>query len=332
MTSAGTVGTTWDVIGLGANSVDYVYMLPGYPQASGARAKMRVSAHFLTCGGQMVTALATCSRMGLRTKYIGITGTDDNGRRVREELGRWTIDLTDAIIRDVPNQFAVILVEEQSGERIVLWDRPDGLRLRERDVPAEVLLSTRVLHVDDVDQDAAIRAARLARDRGILVTSDIDRVNDLTEELVASVTFPMFAEHVPSALTGEDDPERALRKLRRRHDGLLCVTLGANGAMALDGDRVLYAPAFKVEAVDTTGAGDVFRGAFICALLEGRPPDDVLRFANAAAAVSCTRVGAINGVPSLEETIRVMTAESHLPPFRSSSEDPPGATDESSAV
>jgi sugar/nucleoside kinase (ribokinase family) len=314
MTSTGTANGTSDVVGLGANSVDYVYMLPGYPQASGARAKMRVSAHFLTCGGQMVTALATCSRLGLRTKYIGTTGTDDNGRRIREELGRWTIDVTDAIIRDVPNQFAVILVEEQTGERIVLWDRPDGLRLREREVPAEAFLSTRLLHVDDVDQDAAIRAARLARDRGIPVTSDIDRLNDLTEELVAGVTFPIFAEHVPPALTGEQDPERALRKLRRRHDGLLCVTLGANGAMALDGDRLLYVPAFKVDAADTTGAGDVFRGAFIWALLDGRPPEDVLRFANAAAAVSCTRVGAINGVPSVEETLCVMTAECHQPP------------------
>lgn len=313
MTSPGTSAGTWDVIGLGANSVDYVYMLPAYPQASGARAKMRVSAHFLTCGGQMVTALATCSRMGLRTKYIGTTGTDDNGRRIREELGRWTIDLTDAIIRDVPNQFAVILVEEQSGERIVLWDRHDGLRLREREVPAEVFLSTRVLHVDDVDQDAAIRAARLARDRGIVVTSDIDRLNDLTEELVASVSIPIFAEHVPPALTGEHDPERALRKLRRGHNGLLCVTLGANGAMALDGDRPIYLPAFQVDAADTTGAGDVFRGAFIWALLEARPPEEVLRFANAAAAVSCTRVGAINGVPSTEETLRMMT-DTHLPP------------------
>jgi len=306
MTSTGKADNTWDVIGLGANSVDYVYLLPAYPQASGPRAKMRVSAHFLSCGGQIATALATCSQMGLRAKYLGTTGTDDNGRRIREELGRRKIDLTDAIIRDVPNQFAVILVEEKSGERIVLWDRDERLQLRARELPAEVFLSTRVLHVDDVDQDAAIRAARLVRDRGVLVTSDIDRVTDLTEELVASVTVPIFAEHVPVALTGEHDPERALRKLRRVHDGLLCVTLGANGAMALDGDRPIYLPAFKVDAVDTTGAGDVFRGAFIYALLEGHPPAEVLRFANAAAAVSCTRVGAIDGVPSLDEARRLM--------------------------
>lgn len=298
--------TSWDVIGLGANSVDYVYVLPAYPQPSGSRAKMRVGAHFVSCGGQVATALACCARLGLRAKYIGVTGTDDNGRRIREELGRRTIDLTDAVIRDLPNQFAVILIDEQSGERIVLWDRDERLQLRDHELPPDALCATRILHVDDVDQEAAIRAARLAGTRGVVVTSDIDRATDLTMELVRSVTVPVFAEHVPRALTGEDDPERALRKLRREHPGLLCVTLGANGAVALDDDRFLRSPAFKVNAVDTTGAGDVFRGGFIYALLGGRSPMESLRFANAAAAVSCTRRGAMNGVPNLEEVTALL--------------------------
>ena len=71
--------------------------------------------------------------------------------------------------------------------------------------------------------------------------------------------------------------------------------------MALDEDGIHYAPAFQVEAVDTTGAGDVFRAGFIYAMLRGWPTDDILRFANAAAAVSCTRLGALGGIPSLEE-------------------------------
>ena len=149
-----------DVLGIGANSVDYVYLLPAYPEADGPNAKMRISSHSLSCGGQVATALCTCASMGLRTKYIGATGTDDNGRRLREELARWQIDLTDAVIRDVTNQFAVIMVDEHAGERIVLWDRHDGLALRPRELPPELLTATRVLHVDDVDQDAAIRAAR----------------------------------------------------------------------------------------------------------------------------------------------------------------------------
>jgi sugar/nucleoside kinase (ribokinase family) len=139
------------------------------------------------------------------------------------------------------------------------------------------------------------------------VTSDLDRVTDRTPELVASVTVPIFAEHVPAALTGESDPERALRKIRKHHAGLLCVTLGTSGAMALDGDRLVHEPAFAIDAVDTTGAGDVFRGAFICARLAGRPIDEVLQFANAAAAKSCTRLGAIAGVPTLADVQQLVT-------------------------
>ena len=68
---------------------------------------------------------------------------------------------------------------------------------------------------------------------------------------------------MPLALTGRKDPESALRHLRREHDGLLCVTLGHQGALALEGDRAIHVPAFRINAVDTTGAGDVFRGGFI---------------------------------------------------------------------
>ena len=82
---------------------------------------------------------------------------------------------------------------------------------------------------------------------------------------------------------------------------MLCVTLGEHGAIILDGDRLYEEPAFNVHAVDTTGAGDVFRGGFIYALIDGQPMDQALRTANAAAAVSCTRLGALNGVPALDE-------------------------------
>jgi sugar/nucleoside kinase (ribokinase family) len=297
---------SWDVLGIGANSVDYVYRLPAYPERDGPNAKMRISSHTLSCGGQVATALCTCAAMGLRAKYLGATGTDDNGRLIRDELARRGIDMTDAVIRDVTNQFAVIMVDESAGERIVLWDRHEGLSLRPRELADEVVTSARVLHVDDVDQEAAIRAARIARQAGVTVTSDIDRLTDRTGELVDAVTIPMFAEHVPPALTGEDDVERALRKLRRRHQGLLCVTLGPRGAVILDGDRLVHEPAVAIEAVDTTGAGDVFRGAFIVAFLRGEGAEASVRFANAAAAASCTRLGAINGVPTLEESVRLM--------------------------
>jgi sulfofructose kinase len=301
-----TQRTRWDVMAVGANSVDYVYRLPAPPQIHGPRAKMRIGRHLISCGGQATTMLATIAAMGLRGKYVGVTGNDDNGERIRRELKLLGLNIEDTIVRDVANPHAVILVDESSGERMVLWDRDDDLAMRPDEYPVDLVTSARVVHVDDTDQMAAIAVARAARLAGVPVTSDIDRLTNLTEELVAAVSMPMFAEHVPAALTGESDPERALRKIRRTHSGMLCVTLGPRGAILLVGDTLYAEPAPSVDAVDTTGAGDVFRGGFAYAWLKGDPPDEILRFANAAAATSCTRVGAINGVPSLEDALSLL--------------------------
>jgi sugar/nucleoside kinase (ribokinase family) len=267
--------------------------------------------------------------MGLRARYIGVTGDDENGALIRHELEVRGVDAEHAYVHHAKNAFAVILVDDRRGERVVLWQRDVALALQQREIDASVVAQSRLIHVDDVDEDAAICAASIGRSAGIPVTSDIERVTERTEELVATVTIPIFAEHVIEALTGERDFERGLRKIRagRRSDlsrpgeekvrlkpdttydhELLCVTLGARGAMLLEGDRLHHVPGLPVEVVDTTGAGDVFRGAFIAALLRGGSAADILRFANAAAALSCTRLGAIDGIPAMDEVERAVDA------------------------
>jgi sulfofructose kinase len=305
MTHVGIHGSRYDVVGVGANSVDYVNRIPAYPVPNGALSKLRIQEQTICCGGQTATALATCEQMGLRTCYIGATGTDENGKRIRAELAARGVDMSQAVIRDGRNQFALIIVDEQTGERIVLWDRDERLRLRARELPSEVINAARLIHVDDVDEGAAIIAARLGRDAGRPVTSDIDRVTARTMELVEVLSYPIFAEHIPRELTGSTDTRRALEQLQRPTHLALIVTLGARGAMALVGDQTISVPGFPVSATDTTGAGDVFRGAFISGLLREWPIERALRFANAAAAISCTRLGAMNGVPTLEEVSRL---------------------------
>ena len=293
-----------DVVGIGENSVDLVYRVPRLP---GSGEKVRVGTCRRLLGGQVATTLATCAALGLRTRYVGAFGNDEHGRLVRSELEQRGIDTTYATVRYAPNRHAVILVDEHTGERIVAWQRDASLQIRPGDLPDDALTGSRLLHVDNVDEEAAIAAAQRARAAGLTVTTDIDEVRTRTPDLVAAASFPILAEHVPQALTGETDPERALRALRRRHDGMLCVTLGGRGSMLLAGEQLYEAPAFRVDAVDTTGAGDVFRGALIFSLLRGDSPDAMLRFANAAAAVSCTREGAIGGVPNLLEINQLLT-------------------------
>jgi sulfofructose kinase len=289
----------WDVLGVGCNSVDYVYRLPASPRADSPTAKLRITSHHVMCGGQTATAMAACAGFGLRTAYMGAAGNDHNGRLIISELQQRGVDVSSVLTRDCANRFAVIAVDESSGERIVLWDRDDRLNLRRDELDPSLIGSARLMHVDDEDQEAAIAAADMARQAGIHVTSDIDRVTNRTKDLITAVSIPIFAEHVLPSVTGESDPERALRAVRQWHDGVLCVTLGARGAMLMVGSEVSSLHALTVTPVDTTAAGDVFRAGFIYAFLGGFTPRKILEFANTAAAIGCTRAGAMASVPSL---------------------------------
>jgi sulfofructose kinase len=289
-----------DVTGVGANSIDQVLRIPADIQSVLSSGKVRITSQHWFCGGQTATAMSACAALGLRARYIGAFGSDEHGTRIRAELADRGVDVGHAVVGAAVNAGAVIVVDH-TGHRTVFWNRDERLRLDPAQIPADVLMDSKVIHVDDVDRQASLHACLIARQYGVPVTSDIEQATEGIEELVRAVTHPIFDHEAPARLTGERDPERALRKLRRLNPGLLCMTLGGRGAVALEGDRFHEVPAVNVAAVDTTAAGDVFRGGFIYGLLQGWEVPVVLRFANAAAAVSCTRLGAIASVPSLRD-------------------------------
>ena len=295
------------VVGFGENSIDHVYRLPRYPQSGAAAAKVRIDRHDVRPGGQVATTLATCASFGLATRYLGTFGNDDEGLLVRRVLQQRGVDVELAAVRPAPNRYAVILLDATHGERVVLWERDARLSITPQDIRPNWLDGAALLHVDATDEDASIALALLARKRGLPVTCDVDRLSPRTSALLEAVSIPILAEHLPFELTGETDPERALRALRGAQPGRLVVTLGAGGAAMLDDDRFIHAPGHDVPVVDSTGAGDVFRGAFIRGLLRGDSPEGILRFANAAAALSCTREGAIDSVPALEDVVAMLT-------------------------
>lgn len=287
-----------DVIGIGEVCVDHLCVIPNWPAPGG---KVRMQQYELQGGGQVATAMVACARLGLRAKFLGRVGDDAAGRQALQGLTHEGVDVSSVqVVAGASTQTAVILVDGQTGERAVIWNHDDRLTLDE--VAAENVLGARALHVDVTGVTGSLAGLRAARAAGMLTSIDIDHVPNAVGEILALIDLCVMAEAFPHALTGEKDRERALRGVRKWcPGGTLVVTLGKDGAMALDGDRLIHVPAFSVRAVDTTACGDVFRGAFLYGTLAGWDLQKRLRFANAAAALKTRKLGAQPGIPTLAE-------------------------------
>lgn len=303
----------YDVVGLGENATDMAIEVPAYP-AFNSEVQF-ASAHW-HAGGQVATALVVCQRLGLRTKYIGRVGSDAAGTFQRESLQREGIELEDLrVVADCPNQAAYIVIDQRTGERTILWRRDPRLRVEPEELRPEMIRGARLVHVDGSDTAAAARAARWARAAGIRVTADLDTPYTGLEALLECTDYLIGSAAFPAAYTGEGDLFRALEEIRRRHPlKLVAATLGRDGVLALEGDRFHYLPAFEVPCRDTTGAGDVFHGAFIYGLLQGWATPRLLEFSSAMAALNCRALGARGGIATRAEAEQLVAGGRRHPP------------------
>jgi len=289
----------FDVVGIGLNAVDYLVGLPRFPVPG---EKLRMSSFAREGGGQVATALVALSRWGCRCKYVGNVGDDEHGRLSSLLLSREGVDL--AHVRTIPgasSQFAVILVEEETGERTILWDRDPRIRVSSEDLPLDEIRRARALLLDGHDVPPAITAARTARAAGVPVVLDAEKVQEGTEELLSLCDHIVAAGHFPGLLIPGASAEVGAREILRRYaPRTSTVTLGSRGAFGCDGREEIFSSSIRVEAVDTTGAGDIFHAGFLHALLEGLSFREILAFANTAAGLSCRGIGGRAAIPTIE--------------------------------
>lgn len=307
-------GVRFDVVGLGLNATDVAIEVAAYPAFN---SKVEFSAASWQAGGQVATALVVCQRLGLRTKYIGRVGSDPLGEFQLESLRREGIDLEDVrVVPECSNQVAYIVIDQHSGERTIMWGRDSRLTIRPGELQREMIVGGRLLHVDGHDTAAAAQAARWAREAGVPVTADVDNIYPGLDALLAETDYLISSATFPSAYTGEADLLRGLEGVRRRHPGMKMVaaTLGADGVVALENDRFLYRAAYVVACRDTTGAGDVFHGAFIYGLLQGWRGERLLDFSNAMAALNCQAIGARGGIARRVDAEQLMARGQRRPP------------------
>ncbi|HZT31557.1 MAG TPA: PfkB family carbohydrate kinase [Bryobacteraceae bacterium] len=296
----------FDVVGVGLNATDTLLVVPQFPAYAG---KVPFEEEILSPGGQVASAMVACARLGLRTSYIGTVGDDERGRIQMESLRASGIDITHVQQRrHCANQSAYIIIDRSTGERTVLWRRPDCLRLDPEEIRPEHITCARLLHIDGHDTPAVERAARLARAAGIPVTVDVDTIYHGFDRVLPHVDYLLTSSEFPVRWTNESDPFKALEMIQQEYGmRVAAMTLGSHGALARQDGRFCYSPAYVVNCVDTTGAGDVFHGAFCYAVLNRMPLAEALDFSNAMAALNCTALGARGGICSPPE-IRALMA------------------------
>ena len=290
----------FDMVGIGLNATDTVLTVPHFPAYGG---KVPFHREFYSVGGQVASAVVTCARLGLRSKYVGTVGDDERGRLQLESLQGSGVNIDHVQQRrNCANQSAYIIIDESTGERTVFWSRPECLKLTPEEITPYQITCARLLHIDGHDTPAMEHAARIARAHGIPVTVDVDTTYVGFERVLQHVDYLIASSEFPGRWTGNEDPFGALRAIQERFGmKMAAMTLGAHGALAYFEGRFVYSPAFVVNCVDTTGAGDVFHGAFCYAVLQQMPIAEALGFANAMAALNCTAVGARGGIATLAE-------------------------------
>jgi sugar/nucleoside kinase (ribokinase family) len=290
----------FDVVGCGLNAIDYLITVPHYPAFN---SKVRLVDCTLRPGGQAATAMVTLARLGCRTRYIGAVGFDDLGTRQLASLAEAGVEHSQVkIVEGATSQLAFIIIDQQTGERTIIWARDERLTMQPQGLDRQAVTSGRILHLDGHDVAASIQAARWAREEQIPVVIDLDNAYPGVEHLLPLIDYLVTSSDFPQRVTGISDHRAGLKALKERYGNyFVAMTLGADGALAYHDGEYIHAPGFKVDCRDTTGAGDAFRGGFIYGLLQGMSLAETLRFANAVAALNCQALGARGGLPTLEQ-------------------------------
>ena len=300
-----------DLVGVGLNATDTLIPLPHHP-ARGSKVEFH-SASILP-GGQVATAVVRCQQWGLQTRYVGKVGDDGAAMIHRAEFARLGVEAHLLAAPGCASQQAFILIDD-TGERTVLWKRDSRLTLWPEELQRQWIVDSRALHVDGHDTAATVVAAGWARAAGIPVIADLDDLYPGIEELLNNIDYLITSRDIPGRLAGEQGLLRSLPALQNRYGcHLTAATLGQEGVLAWDGLQFQYAPAFRVEALDTTGAGDIFHAGFIYGLLQGWPLPRQLDFACAAAALNCTAFGARGGIQCTENIEKMIATGARYPP------------------
>jgi len=288
------------VIGLGQACLDYLARAPSYPWED---SKMELMDLHIYCGGPTSTALVTLSRLGIPTSFLGSISDDYFGAEILKGLEGEKVDTSYLkITPGYTSQFAFIVITKDTGNRTVFWHRGSVPHLKSSDVDLSPFQSAQVLHLDGLMNEASVEAARQAKKMGLKVVLDAGTMREGSLDLVPLVDVLIASEGFAEPLVGTHaSPESSLQALRKLCPGDIIITLGSKGSIGYYHEEVIFHTALSVKAVDTTGAGDVYHGAYIYGKLQEWNMNECMRFATVTSGLKCREIGAQKGIPGLGE-------------------------------
>lgn len=285
-----------DLVGLGFCGWDYVCLLPEIPIDH----KVEIVRSLTQGGGPSATATYAAARLGSRTAFIGAVGDDENGRSILRDFREGGVDVGGILERKgASSPVAYCWTEQKEGKRSIAWSRGSVQPLRAEEINMELVRSSRVLHLDGHQTAAALHAAKAARAAGVTVCLDAGTILDGIDALLTDTDIVIASEWFARTYTRQADLEAALRRLHKMGPRWAVVTSGEQGSLGFDGERFVRVAALPARVVDTTGAGDVYHGAFLHRYIKGGGLEESMRFAAGAAALKCEQLGGRTGIPTL---------------------------------
>ena len=289
------------IVGIGANVFDTLYNIPTYPTED---TKMRATASKTAGGGPVGTGLVAAAKLGADCAYIGVLSDDNGGRFLKEDFEKYGVG-TD-FIRMLPGyrSFASVLwLCADRATRTCVFDKGNLPPLVLEESQVQAIEQASLLKVDGNELSAAVEGAKLARSKGCKVLYDCGGLYDGVEKLLCHTDIMIPSEEFSLGHTGCKSAEEAAKKLYDTYKPeVVVITQGSRGGILYDGKTVIAYPAFRVNAVDSNGAGDVFHGAFAAAVTMGYDYLKCCLFASAVSALKCTGIGARESAPDLEHT------------------------------
>lgn len=287
------------IVGIGACVMDTLVNVPRYPTED---TKLRATSSKPAGGGPVATGLVAAAKLGAEAEYIGVLSDDNGGRFLLQDFAKYGVKTDHVDIVSGKRSFtSVIWLSAETTSRTCVFDKGDLPPLSLSEEQKAAIAGAELLMVDGNEMDAAVEAAKFARENGVKVLYDCGGLYDGVERLLAHTDIMIPSEEFALGHTGAKTAEEAAKALfDRYHPEVIVITQGKRGGILFDGVQVVSYPIYPAVVVDSNGSGDVFHGAFANAVTRGYDYEKCCHFSSAVSGLKCTGVGARESVPDFD--------------------------------